>query len=284
MVARRRLLTLSLVLTLTATSAGLLVGVALGSGDDAGRRSPTSLPGFTQAVFLSHLNDPATTPVFPGDPPFSLRSFFSIPQDGYTLNYVKEGEHTGTHYSTPCHFHVGANCAGQLNAGDFILPAVVIDVRDAVHADVDHEVTVAELKAWESDNGQIPDGAAVLLWTGCDRFWGPALAPDRPTYYNCGSAAGRFRQPGFSERAVRWLIRTGVLADRGALGTDTFGPDPGSDSAFMETFLTLRKHRFTLENLTNLGAMPATGAWIVIGGPRNRHGTGAPSSVIGLVP
>jgi kynurenine formamidase len=284
MVARRRLTILSLVLALTGTSAGLLVGVALGSGDAAERRSPTALPGFTQAVFLSHLNDPSQTPVFPGDPSFSLRSLFSIRKDGFTLQYVKEGEHTGTHYSTPCHFHVGAACAGQLNAGDFILPAVVIDVRDAVAADVDHEVTVAELRAWEADNGQIPVGAAVLLWTGCDRFWGPALAPDRRTYYNCGSAAGRFRQPGFSRAAVRWLIRTGVLADRGALGTDTFGPDPGSDSSFMETFLTLRKHRFTLENLTNLGAMPATGAWIVIGGPRNRHGTGAPSSVIGLVP
>ena len=284
MAARRRLAILSLVLALTASSAGLLVGVALGSGDAAGRRSPTSLPGFTQAVFLSHPNDPSRTPVFPGDPPFSLRSLFTIPHDGYTLQYVKEGEHTGTHYSTPCHFHVGANCAGQLNAGDFILPAVVIDVRDAVEADVDHEVTVAELKTWEADNGQIPDGAAVLLWTGCDRFWGPALVPDRPTYYNCGSAAGRFRQPGFSRAAVRWLIRTGVLADRGALGTDTFGPDPGSDAKFRETFLTLRKHRFTLENLTNLGAMPATGAWIMIGGPRNRNGTGAPSSVIGLVP
>ena len=284
MVARRRLLTLSLVLTLTAASAGLLVGVALGSDDDAGRRSPTSLPGFTQAVFLSHLNDPARIPVFPGDPPFSLRSFFTIRDDGFTLQYVKEGEHTGTHYSTPCHFHVSGNCAGQMNAGDFILPAVVIDVRDAVAADVDDEETVAELKAWEADNGQIPDGAAVLLWTGCDRFWGPALSPDKPTYYNCGSAAGRFRQPGFSEAAVRWLIRTGVLADRGALGTDTFGPDPGSDAKFMETFLTLRKHRFTLENLTNLGAMPATGAWIVIGGPRNRNGTGAPSSVFGLIP
>jgi kynurenine formamidase len=124
----------------------------------------------------------------------------------------------------------------------------------------------------------------VLLWTGCDRFWGPALAPDRPTYYNCGSGAGRFRQPGFSRASVRWLIKTGVLTDRGALGTDTFGPDPGSDPVFKETFLTLRKHRFTLENLTNLGEMPATGAWIVIGGPRNRNGTGAPSSVIGLVP
>jgi kynurenine formamidase len=283
MAVRRRLTILSLVFILTAASAGVLVGIALGS-DDVARRSPTSLPGFTGAVFLSHLNDPADTPVFPGDPAFTLRTVFTVPEDGFSLQYVKEGEHTGTHYSAPCHFHVGARCAGQLNAGDFILPAVVIDVRAAVEADVDHKVTVAELQAWEDDNGQIPAGAAVLLWTGCDRFWGAELSPDRPTYYNCGSAAGRFRQPGFSRRAVHWLIDTGVLTDRGALGTDTFGPDPGSDATFTETFLTLRKHRFTLENLTNLGAMPATGAWIVIGGPRNRNGTGAPSSVIGLVP
>jgi len=283
MAVHRHLTILSLVFILTAASVGVLVGIALGS-DEVVRRSPTSLPGFTQAVFLSHLNDPAHTPVFPGDPAFSLRTVFTVPEDGFSLQYVKEGEHTGTHYSAPCHFHVRARCAGQLNGGDFILPAVVIDVRAAVEADVDHKVTVAELQAWEADNGQIPAGAAVLLRTGCDRFWGTELSPDRRTYYNCGSAAGRFRQPGFSRRAVHWLIDTGVLTDRGALGTDTFGPDPGSDATFTETFLTLRKHRFTLENLTNLGAMPATGAWIVIGGPRNRNGTGAPSSVIGLVP
>lgn len=284
MVAHRRLAILSLVLTLTATSAGILVGAALGSDDVSRVRVQTSLPGFTSALFLSHVNNPSRTPVFPGDPAFSLRTVFTVPDDGFSLQYVKEGEHTGTHYSAPCHFHVHARCADQLNAGDFILPAVVIDVRDAVTANVDDEETVAELKSWEADNGQIPDGAAVLLWTGCDRFWGPALAPDKPTYYNCGSAAGRFRQPGFSTAAVRWLIKTGVLAERGALGTDTFGPDPGTDAKFMETFLTLRKHRFTLENLTNLGSMPATGGWVVIGGPRNRNGTGAPSSVIGLVP
>ena len=285
MVAHRRVTILVLVLILAATSAaGVVVGVALGSEDAASFRSPTSLPGFSQAVFLSHLNNPSRTPVFPGDPAFTLRTAFTVPQDGFYMQYVKEGEHTGTHYSAPCHFHVRARCAGQLNAGDFILPAVVIDVRAAVDDDVDHEVTVAELRAWEAEHGQMPAGAAVLLWTGCDRHWGPSLAADRPTYYNCGSADGRFRQPGFSRASVRWLIETGVLAERGALGTDTFGPDPGSDPLFMETFLTLRKHRFTLENLTNLRAMPATGAWIVIAGPRNRNGSGAPSSVIGLVP
>jgi kynurenine formamidase len=124
----------------------------------------------------------------------------------------------------------------------------------------------------------------VLLWTGCDAFWGPAIAPDEATYYNCGSADGTFRQPGFSKWAVKWLISTGVLAKRGALGTDTFGPDPGNDPMFLETWLTLRRHRLTLENLTNLEAMPTTGGWIVVGGPRNRNGSGAPGTIFGFMP
>jgi kynurenine formamidase len=262
------------------------VGYVMGSAADppVARQFRTALPGFSQVVFLSHANNPVKTPVFPGDPRFTMSTTFTVPEDGFYLQYVKEGEHTGTHYSAPCHFHVNARCADQLDPGDFILPAVVIDVRARVKKNVDYELSVAALKTWAEQHGGFPQEAAVLLRTGCDRWWSPAIGADRPTYYNCGSADGKFRQPGFSKGAVKWLIKQGVLGRRGALGTDTFGPDPGSDPLFLETWLTLRNHRFTLENLTNLGAMPATGGWIVIGGPRNRHGSGAPSTIFGLVP
>lgn len=271
-------------LAVAAGSLGFAIGAASGSAEPPARSERTALPGFSRVAFLSHVNSPARTPVFPGDPAFSLRTVFTVPADGFYLQYEKEGEHTGTHYSAPCHFHVRARCADDLAPGDFVLPAVVLDVRSRVANDVDYEVSVADLMAWEAANGDMPAGSAVLLWTGCDAFWGPALSPREPTYYNCGTGAGRFRQPGFSEDAVRWLIRTGVLTERGALGSDTFGPDPGTDLRFRETSLTLRRHRFTLENLTNLDAMPVTGGWIVIGGPRNREGSGAPSTVMGLVP
>jgi kynurenine formamidase len=262
------------------------VGYVMGSASDppVARANRTALPGFSQVVFLSHANNPVKTPVFPGDPRFTMSTTFTVPEDGFYLQYVKEGEHTGTHYSAPCHFHVHARCADQLDPGDFILPAVVIDVRARVKKNVDYELSVTALKTWAKRHGGIPQESAVLLRTGCDRWWSPAIGADRPTYYNCGSADGKFRQPGFSKAAVRWLIKQGVLGRRGALGSDTFGPDPGSDPMFMETWLTLRNHRFTLENLTNLGAMPATGGWIVIGGPRNRHGSGAPSTIFGLMP
>jgi len=262
------------------------VGYVMGSAADppVARANRTALPGFSQVVFLSHANNPVKTPVFPGDPRFTMSTTFTVPEDGFYLQYVKEGEHTGTHYSAPCHFHVHGRCADQLDPGDFILPAVVIDVRARVKKNVDYELSVTALKTWAKRHGGIPQESAVLLRTGCDRWWSPAIGADRPTYYNCGSADGKFRQPGFSKAAVRWLIKQGVLGRRGALGSDTFGPDPGSDPMFMETWLTLRNHRFTLENLTNLGAMPATGGWIVIGGPRNRHGSGAPSTIFGLMP
>jgi len=266
----RRIVVAALALT---ALAAYLAGSVTGSGAGGVSHAP---PGFSSVVFLSHVNDPKVVPGFPGDPVFSLSTAFTVPDDGYYLQYVKEGEHTGTHYSAPCHFHVGARCAEQLAAGDYLLPAVVVDVRAKVAADVDYHVTVADLKAWEAANGPFPPDSAVLLWTGCDEWWGPDIGRTIPTYYNCGSAAGRFRQPGFSKHAVLWLIDHGALGTRGALGSDTFGPDPGDDPNFLETFLTLRRHRFTLENLTNLGAMPTTGGWVVIGGPRNRHGCRAP--------
>jgi kynurenine formamidase len=234
-------------------------------------------------VFLSHLNSPRVTPGFPGDPRFFAETSFTVREDGFYLQYVHEGEHTGTHYSAPCHFHARAICAGELRPEDLVLPAVVIDVREQVAGNPDYEITVADLRAWEDAYGAMPVNAAVLALTGCDLFWGPEAARDEPTYYNCGTN-GAFHQPGFSLHAVKWLIDRGVLGERGALGTDTFGPDPGTDPLFRESSMTLRRHRITLENLTNLDALPAVGAWIVVGGPRNAHGSGAPGTVMAIVP
>ena len=109
-------------------------------------------------------------------------------------------------------------------------------------------------------------------------------APGTPTYYNCGTGERGFHQPGFSIHAVRWLIAQGVLARRGALGTDTFGPDPGTDARFRESSLVFHRHRIDLENLTHVERLPPTGAWIVVGGPRNSRGSGSPATIYGLTP
>jgi kynurenine formamidase len=134
----RRTSVVAVALALTA-SVAYLAGSAASSGAVGGGGG---LPGVSNVVFLSHVNNPNVVPGFPGDPAFTLTTAFTVPADGYYLQYVKEGEHTGSHYSAPCHFHVQARCAEDLAAGDFVLPAVVVDVRAQVAADVDYHVSV----------------------------------------------------------------------------------------------------------------------------------------------
>jgi len=268
--------------------AGLFAaGAATAGSFGAATPSPgpvLSPPGFGEVVNLSHVNDPRRTPLFPGDPRFRIDTLFAVAEDGFYLEVVRQGTHTGTHHSAPCHFHEGAACMDDLSPADLVLPAVVIDVRAEVAEDPDHVVRIADLEAWQAKHGPMPQEAAVLLHTGCSRFWAKGDTEGEPNYYNCGSGLPGVHQPGFSRNAVKWLIRAGVLGARGALGTDTFGPDPSSDAAFVPSWLTLRRHRVTIENLTNLGALPPVGAWIVLGSPRNVNGSGAPGSVFALIP
>ena len=278
----RRSLAVAAALALFAS--GALTATVLRETASGVERAPVALPPFSEVVNLSHVNDPARTPIFPGDPAFTIETVFDVENDGYYLELVTEGTHTGTHYSAPCHFHAGALCMDDLSPSDLVLPAVVLDVRDEVAADPDHIVTVADLKAFEDEHGEMPAGAAVLLLTGCDAYWTDGDTDGEPNYFNCGSGRSGDHQPGFSRNAVQWLIETGVLGRSGALGTDTFGPDPSSDGYFIPTWLTLRRHRVTIENLTNLDALPPTGGWIALGSPRNVNGSGSPGTVFGFVP
>lgn len=228
-------------------------------------------------VFLSHVNDPATTPVFPGDPAFTLTTVATVPEDGFYMQYVQEGEHTGTHWGAPAHFAEDGLTADQLDPDDLFLAAVKIDVRHEAAADADYAVTVDDLRRWEWHHGRIPREAAVILWTGWEDRWGT------PAYANA-DADGVMHQPGFSVEAVQWLIDTGRLGRRGALGTDTFGPDRGVDDTYAVSVLLYAEHRISLENLTNLAALPEQGARVLVGGPIHQAGSGSTASIFGVLP
>jgi kynurenine formamidase len=250
-----------------------LAGTANAASDSAGAPRLDRL----RLVFLSHVNDPATTSGFPGDPEFTLTTAFTVPVDGFYLQDVHEGEHTGTHWGAPVHFHEDGLAADQLDPGDFFLPAVKIDIRAKGAANPDYALTVEDLKAWERQHGRIPDQSAVVLWTGWESRWGT------PSYANL-DAAGTIHQPGFSLEAAQWLVDTGRLGKRGSLGSDTFGADVGIDDTFAVTSLLFHRHRISLENLNNLAQLPTTGAWILVGGPRNHHGSGSPATIFGIIP
>ena len=227
-------------------------------------------------VSLSHVNDPAKTNVFPGDPAFTFETIATIPKDGYYLQFVREGEHTGTHWGAPGHFNTGEPLADDMEPGDLFRPAVKIDVRDKA-ADPDYAVTIDDLKAWERQHGRIPNESVVILWTGWESRWGTPAFPNL-------DADGRIHQPGFSIPAVRWLIDTGRIGRRGGTGIDTFSPDVGIEETFTVSKLVYQRHRISLEILANLKALPTTGAWVLAGGPINRKGAGSTANIFGVIP
>lgn len=250
-------------------------GRAPGDQTDGHRPGP-DLTG-VRLVFLSHVNDPAVTNVFPGDPEFTLETVNTIPEDGFYMQYVREAEHTGSHWGAPAHFQEGGLTADQLDPGDLFLPAVKIDIRAKAARNADYALTVADLEAFERRHGPIPRQAAVILWTGWEDRWGT------PAYPNF-DADGVLHQPGFGIEAAQWLVDHGKLGKRGSLGTDTFGADLGIDDTFAVSTLLFDRHRISLENMANLAALPATGAWVLVGGPINHAGSGSTATIYGVLP
>ncbi|OJF14097.1 cyclase family protein [Couchioplanes caeruleus] len=228
-------------------------------------------------VNLSHVADPATTCLYPGDPAFELEIVATIAEDGFRLHRLRQGEHTGTHWSAPGHFTDGAALADDLDVQDLCRPAVKIDVRERCAADPDYALSQADLLAWERAHGPIPPESIVVLWTGWDAKWGT------DAYYGY-DRDGVMHQPGFGVDAVRWLIGTGRLGRRGGTGTDTFGPDPGADPTYAVSRLVHREHRLSVEVLANLAALPATGASLLCGGQIVRGGAGSPALIYGVLP
>jgi kynurenine formamidase len=230
--------------------------------------------GFSQVVFLSHVLGPAV-PVFPGDPPVQVQPAATVAADGFYLQHLSCGEQSGTHWAAAAHFSDGEPAADQLDPADFFHPAAVIDVRDQVAADPDFALGVADVAGWESANGRVPPGAAVLLRTGWADRW------DDPAAYLGADSSGGLHYPGFGVGAVAWLIEQRDIA---ALGSDTMGIDPGRDASFAANRLLLHGRRMHLENLCGLGQLPPLGAWIIVGGFRTAAGSGSPATVFGLIP
>jgi len=258
--------------TAAAGVAGMVGAQVLDRGDIAGAAPAGRGLGGIRLASLAHVNDPATTTLFPGDPAFELETIATIPVDGFYMNFVREGEHTGTHWGAPGHFEEGGLLADQLDPMDLYLPAVKIDIRAKAARNADYGLTVNDLRAWERRYGRIPTGAAVILWTGWEDKWGT------DAYANL-DGDGVIHQPGFLPEAVHWLVDNGRLATRGSLGTDTFGADRGIDDTFEASVTLFHEHRISLENLANLAALPATGAYVLVGGPINKAGSGSTANI-----
>lgn len=211
------------------------------------------------------LSQPLTisNPIFPGDPPFTWRTWTTIAESGYLLEQITSlGTHTGTHVSAPAHFVERGRLLSELDESWTLMPLVTLDLRERIRAHgANFQVSVDDLHRFERRHGPIPAGGCVLLHTGLSRFFTGDRRPGRNNDYFDPV-------PGLSGTAVAWLyVRRHVVA----VGADTFGPDATSDEDFSATATALQHGGITVENVgPRLREMRPFGDWVAINGARPR--------------
>jgi len=251
-----------------ATAAGFAATAVAGGPAVAATRS------FTKVVDLTHTMSPEF-PTFNGKPGIEMQREFAIRKDGYNLYWWRVSEHAGTHMDAPIHFSERGATADKLAIEQLVVPLAVVDIAYKAEQDADYLLSGDDLALWESRNGRLPEGCCVALYSG----WGELLVTDEARYSG-RDIGGTFHFPGFAPEAAEWMVRERRVA---GIAVDTLSLDNGPSRDFKTHKLWLGSGRWGLENVANLGKVPASGATLVVGAPKVKDATGGLTRVLALV-
>jgi kynurenine formamidase len=202
-----------------------------------------------------------------------MKNLATYEPNGYFANQITVAEHHGTHLDAPMHFAKGGWSTAEIPAAALVAPAVVLDLRPYAAADPDALATMEHVSAWETANGRIPEGAAVLLNTG----WASRIG-DQDAFRNVGPDK-QMHMPGFSKEVAEFL-----LAERSIVGVgiDTLSADRGISQGFEVHHTLTPANKWILEVLANLDNIPPAGAHLFVGVPKHANGSGGPSRVLAV--
>lgn len=212
-------------------------------------------------------------PTFGGVPGITYDKQFDMAADGYNLYVLSVNEHTGTHIDAPLHFSEDGQSVAEIPLSNLVVPLAIIDIREKADADADAQVTPDDLRAWIAEHGPLPENCCVAMNSGWDAFVNDAK-------FRNADDDGVMHFPGFHVEAAQMLIE-----ETGAVGiaVDTLSLDFGPSPDFATHYEWLPTNRWGLECIANLGALPATGATLVLGAPKVRGGTGGPARVFAML-
>ena len=223
------------------------------------------------------------TVYWPTSDPFAHETVFAgVTEGGYYYSAYKfrTAEHGGTHLDAPIHFNQAGQTADQVPLERLVGPAVVVDVSARAKDAPDYLVSVADLEAWERENGRLEDGRIVLIRTGWGARW-----PDVEAYLGTaergpGAVAG-LHFPGLAPDAARWLVDERAIK---AVGIDTASIDYGQSTLYETHQILAAAQVPVFENVANLDGLPARGFQVVALPMKIAGGSGGPLRLIAVLP
>lgn len=198
----------------------------------------------------------------------------------WAWNWLKLGEHTGTHFDAPHHWITGKDypdgSTDTISPQNFVAPANVIDCSAEAQANPDFLLSADAVRAWEAEHGAIGEGEWVLMRTG----WS-ARNHDEALFLNADETGPH--TPGPTADCIQYLMEKKALG----WGTECVGTDAGCAGGFEIPFpahnLLHKNNRYGLASLVNLDQLPPKGAILIVAPLKIVGGTGSPVRVLALV-
>lgn len=252
---------------------GLLGAAAAGAS-----MAKAKAQGFAKYASYSNVQDLTHTlsaefPLFPGFEPMKVNTLVTVKQNGFYVNRLELGEHSGTHMDAPAHFVDAAATAENIPANRLVAPLVVLHIHQRAASNPDAQVQVDDILAWERRHGLMPAGSLVAMHSG----WADRVA-DSKRFLNQDST-GTLHFPGFSPEAADFLVSNRDIV---GIAVDTLSLDFGPSQDFKTHLITLGAGKYGLENVANLDLVPEAGATVFVGGPKHKNASGGPSRVMAV--
>jgi len=222
-------------------------------------------------IDLTHTLSPEF-PTFLGTPGIAIEQRYKIRKYGANVYWWHVLEHAGTHVDAPLHYSEQGLSAERIPAEQLVVPLAVVDVAAKATQNPDYALTIADLAGWEATHGRLPEGCCVAMHSGWAQHLGTAKF--------VGKDAAGMHFPGIDPAAAAWLLGERQVA---GLAVDTLSLDPGPSKDFKTHATWLPAGRWGIENVANLGAVPASGATLVVGLPKVKDATGGPARIMALV-
>lgn len=216
-------------------------------------------------------------------PKVEIHKISEYDEDGpfFAWNWLKLGEHSGTHFDAPHHWITGKDYADgytdTLDVQRLVAPVNVIDCSKESAENADFLLTSDLIKAWEAEHGEIGKGEWVVMRTDWDK-----RASDEALFLNADAEGPH--SPGPTPDAVEYLLSKGIVG----WGSQCIGTDAGQaglmDPPYPAHNLLHRDNCFGLASLANLDKLPAKGAILIAAPLKITRGTGSPIRALALVP
>nr|CAI5850619.1 unnamed protein product [Callosobruchus analis] len=192
----------------------------------------------------------------------------------YATSDFCSGEHVGTHFDAPYHFHETGWKVGDVPPHRLVSKGALIDLQKKT--DKLRESTtldISDLEQWEKSYGSFKNGTVLLIKFGWSKYW-----YNRTLYMGIEDNALNF--PGISEAAAEWLANSGKFY---GIGVDTASVDPGSSKNFKAHRIFSKNQMYNLENVMLVDdSIPAKGFTLIALPIKIKEGTGAPTRILAI--